>query len=74
VLKGCLSAAKWRLGCPFIAPSDLGVVGDPFGRPWLPYVYGCTGHWIVCVSFLPCKVDRCRPLVTWHTGQFGAAW
>jgi hypothetical protein len=27
---------------PFIAPRDLGVVGAPFRRPWLPSVRGCT--------------------------------
>jgi hypothetical protein len=32
-----------RLGVPFIAPRDLGVVGAPFGRLWLPSVHGCTG-------------------------------
>jgi hypothetical protein len=31
-----------RLGVPFIAPRYLGVVGAPFGRPWLPSVRGCT--------------------------------
>jgi hypothetical protein len=40
-----------RLGVPFIAPRELGAVGAPFGRPWLPSVRGCTGlsgaHWIV---------------------------
>jgi hypothetical protein len=32
-----------RLGVPFISPRDLGAVGAPFGRPWLPFVRGCTG-------------------------------
>jgi hypothetical protein len=32
-----------RIGVPFIAPRDLGAVGSPFGRPWLPSVRGCTG-------------------------------
>jgi hypothetical protein len=31
-----------RLGGPFISPRDLGAVGAPFGRPWLPSVWGCT--------------------------------
>jgi hypothetical protein len=42
VLKVCLCSAPWHLGCPFVAPRDLGVVGTPFGRPWLPSVRGCT--------------------------------
>jgi hypothetical protein len=32
-----------RLGIPFIAPRDLGAVGAPFGRLWLPSVRGCKG-------------------------------
>jgi hypothetical protein len=32
-----------RIGVPFIAPRDLGAVGAPFGRLWLPSVHGCTG-------------------------------
>jgi hypothetical protein len=32
-----------RLGVLFIALRDLGVVGAPFGRPWLPSVCGCIG-------------------------------
>jgi hypothetical protein len=32
-----------RLGVRFIVPRHLGVVGAPFGRPWLPSVCGCTG-------------------------------
>jgi hypothetical protein len=31
------------LGDPFIAPRQLGAVGAPFGRAWLPSVRGCTG-------------------------------
>jgi hypothetical protein len=31
-----------RLGVPFIAPRDLGAVGAPFGRPWLPSIRECT--------------------------------
>jgi hypothetical protein len=32
-----------RLGVPFIAPRQLGVVGAPFGRPLLPSVCGRSG-------------------------------
>jgi hypothetical protein len=43
VLKECLGAAPWRLGGPFIALRDLGAVGVPFRRPWLPSVRECIG-------------------------------
>jgi hypothetical protein len=44
VLKVCLcTTVPWRLGGTFIDLRDLGVVGAPFGRPWLPFVRGCTG-------------------------------
>jgi hypothetical protein len=33
-----------RLGVPFIAPKELGAVGAPFGRLWLPSVCGRTGQ------------------------------
>jgi hypothetical protein len=42
---------------PFIAQRDLGVVGAPFGRPWLPSVRGCTRP---SMGALDCLV---------HTGQ-----
>jgi hypothetical protein len=31
-----------RLGIPFIAPRQLGAVGDPIGRQFLPSVGWCT--------------------------------
>jgi hypothetical protein len=39
----CLVLSSMRLGVPFIAPRELGAVGAPFGRLWLPSVRGCTG-------------------------------
>jgi hypothetical protein len=33
-----------RLGVPFIAPRQLGAIGDQFGRPFLPFVEWCTGQ------------------------------
>jgi hypothetical protein len=33
-----------RLGVPFIAPRQLGAVGDQFGRSFLPSVEWCTGQ------------------------------
>jgi hypothetical protein len=35
-------SAPCALGVPFIAPRDLGAVGAPFGRLWLPFVRECT--------------------------------
>jgi hypothetical protein len=36
--------SSMRLGVPFIAPRQLGAVGDQFGRPFLPSVEWCTGQ------------------------------
>jgi hypothetical protein len=36
--------SSMRLGVPFIAPRQLGAVGDQFGRPNLPSVGWCTGR------------------------------
>jgi hypothetical protein len=33
------------LEVPFIAPRELGAVGAPFGRLWLPSVRRCTGFY-----------------------------
>jgi hypothetical protein len=40
MLKMCLGTSPWHLGGPFLR--DLGLVGAPFVRPWLPSVGGCT--------------------------------
>jgi hypothetical protein len=40
----CLGASSMRLGVPFIAPRQLGVVGGQQGRPKLPSVGWCTGQ------------------------------
>jgi hypothetical protein len=37
-----LVSCSMRLGVPFIAPRQLGAVGDQFGRPSLPSVEWCT--------------------------------
>jgi hypothetical protein len=42
-----------RQGVPFIAPTDLGAVGAPFGRPWLPSIHGWTGLWTVRRQRIP---------------------
>jgi hypothetical protein len=43
-----------RLRVPFIAPRDLGAVGSPFGRLWLPSVRGRTGQ-----SGAPLDSEQC---------------
>jgi hypothetical protein len=73
----CLGDSSMRLGVPFIAPRQLGAVGDQQGRPKLPSVRWRTG--LVPISFL---FWRRRPLQirgSWrtghcpvHTGQSGA--
>jgi hypothetical protein len=40
----CLVWCSMRLGVPFIAPMQLGVVGVPFGRQFLPSVGWRTGQ------------------------------
>jgi hypothetical protein len=44
MLRECLVFSSMRLGVPFIAPRQLGAVGDQFGRHFLPSVEWCTGH------------------------------
>jgi hypothetical protein len=44
MLRECLVVSSMRLGVPFIAPRQLGAVGDQFGRPFLPSVEWCTGQ------------------------------
>jgi hypothetical protein len=44
MLSECLGDSSMRLGFPFIAPRQLGVVGGQHGRPNLPYVGWCTGQ------------------------------
>jgi hypothetical protein len=52
-----------RLGVPFIAPRELGAVGVPFGRPWLPSVRGRTGQ-----SGAPPDSEQCAiPFLFWQS-------
>jgi hypothetical protein len=44
ILRECLGCSSMRLGVPFIAPRQLGAVGDQLGRPILPSVEWCTGQ------------------------------
>jgi hypothetical protein len=84
MLRVCLGDSSMRLGIPFIALRQLGVVGDQQGRLRLPSVGWRTGlsgavDSPVRISFL---FWRCRPLHirgSWrtghcpvHTGQSGA--
>jgi hypothetical protein len=43
LVNACVSSSM-RLGVPFIAPRQLGVVGGQQGRPNLPSVGWCTGQ------------------------------
>jgi hypothetical protein len=72
-----------RLRVPFIAPRQLGAVGDQFGRPSVEW---CTGHhWTTTVHArcaISLHIGHSRPLLLgagWrtghcpmHTGQSGA--
>jgi hypothetical protein len=40
----CLGACSMRLGVTFIAPRQLGTIGDQLGRQILPSVEWCTGQ------------------------------
>jgi hypothetical protein len=44
MLRGCLVCCSMRLGVPFIAPRQLGAVGDQLGRQFLPSVEWYTGQ------------------------------
>jgi hypothetical protein len=44
ILRECLVYCSMRLGVPFIAPRQLGAVGDQLGRQFLPSVEWCTGQ------------------------------
>jgi hypothetical protein len=44
MLSECLVYCSMRLGVPFIAPRQLGAVGDQLGMQCLPYVEWCTGQ------------------------------
>jgi hypothetical protein len=44
MFKGGLVYCSMRLGVSFIAPRQLGAVGAPFGRQFLPSICWCTGQ------------------------------
>jgi hypothetical protein len=44
MLRECLVFSSMRLGVPFIASRQLGVVGDNLGRQFLPSIEWCTGQ------------------------------
>jgi hypothetical protein len=44
MLRECLVCSSMRLGVPFIAPRQLGAVGDQLGRQFLPSIEWCTGQ------------------------------
>jgi hypothetical protein len=44
MLKVCLGVSSMRLGVPFIAPRQIGAVGDQQGRQFLPSVGWRTGQ------------------------------
>jgi hypothetical protein len=44
MIRECLGDSSMRLGVPFIAPRQLGAVGDNFGRQILPSVGWHTGQ------------------------------
>jgi hypothetical protein len=73
MIKECLVYSFMRLGVPFIAPRQLGVVESNPGRQFLPSVDWCTGQ-----SGAPPDTVRCRFLSCfgaadrWRFGAVGA--
>ena len=74
MIKECLGDSSMRLGVPFIAPRQLGAVGNKSGRPSLPSVSWRTGQsgahrTVRCTSdSVRCSISflnrRSRPLPT----------
>jgi hypothetical protein len=73
MIKECLVCSSMRLGVPFIAPRQLGVVESNPGRQFLPSVGWCTGQ-----SGAPPDTVRCWLLSysgvadCWRFGAIGA--
>jgi hypothetical protein len=44
MLSECFVLCSKHLGVPFIAPRQLGAIGDQLGRQFLPSVEWCTGQ------------------------------
>jgi hypothetical protein len=79
ILKECFGSSYMRIGVPFIAPRQLGAVGDQLGRPKLPSVGWCTEQ-SGAPPDSPCSCPVCdrlpnrciRPLqlrADWRTGH-----
>jgi hypothetical protein len=79
MLRECLVFCSMRLGVPFIAPRQLGAVGDQLRRQILPSVEWCTGQSgappdmnSTCPVLDSFHIGRSRPLViraSWLTGH-----
>jgi hypothetical protein len=62
ILSECLGYSSMRIGVPFIAPRQLGVVEDNLGRLILPSVVWCTGQsGVPPDSHYSCPVHDCLP-------------
>jgi hypothetical protein len=57
MFRECLVLCYMRLGVPFIAPRQLGAVGDPIGRQFLPSV-----GWRTKQSDAPPDMNSCSPV------------
>jgi hypothetical protein len=73
MFKECLVLSFMRLGVPFIAPRDLGAVGAPFGRLWLPSVRRrIEGEW--SDKRVPQDGDGALQIWSWHVGPPTSGW
>jgi hypothetical protein len=85
MLRECLVFSSMHLGVTFIAPRQIGAVGDQLGRQFLPSVEWCTGqsgapdslvHQRTTIVHVRCAISfhigRSRPLLLgagWRTGH-----
>jgi hypothetical protein len=75
MLRECLIYCSMRLGVTFIAPRQLGAVGDQLGRQFLPSVEWCTGQsGAPPDSHCSCPVCDLLPYRAHRSLLLGAGW
>jgi hypothetical protein len=69
-----LVSCSMRLGVPFIAPRQLGAVGDQFGRPFFPSVEWCTRQFGARSPSISGASDRCSSGPVGVSGAHRTVW